>query len=415
MGRRRAVRRHPGGGRVSERAAVARRAVARRRTAGHPGRRPHRAATAVGGETTRTLGPQRLGRLCLRPLHRGFRMERGRMLKIFNTLTGRKDPFEPLAPGQVRMYVCGVTVYDYSHLRHARSALVFDVIRNYLRFSGYTVKYVRNFTDIDDKIINRASEEGKTPAEIAEKYFLAYQDDMKRLGVAPADVEPKATEHIPDMITMIQTLIAKGHAYRLNGDVYYEVKTYPAYGRLSKRKAEDLLAGARVEVDERKRNPMDFALWKSSKPGEPAWDSPWGRGRPGWHIECSAMSMHHLGETFDIHGGGQDLIFPHHENEIAQSCSATGKDFARYWVHNGFVTVDQEKMSKSLGNFFTVWEIFDKFPLRDKEKIEVIKEVVRFFLLSTHYRSPIDFSDVALLQSWAGLDNFYNLFLRLDD
>src|SRR2546430_2582975 len=347
MGRRRAVRRHPGGGRVSERAAVARRAVARRRTAGHPGRRPHRAATAVGRETTRTFDPQRLGRLCLRPLHRGLRMERGRMLKVFNTLTGRKDPFESLVPGQVRMYVCGVTVYDYSHLGHARSALVFDVIRNYLRFSGYAVKYVRNFTDIDDKIINRASEEGKTSAEIVEKYFLAYQDDMKRLGVAPADVEPKATEHIPDMITMIQTLIAKGHAYRLNGDVYYEVKTYPAYGRLSKRKAEDLLAGARVEVDERKRNPMDFALWKSSKPGEPAWPSPWGSGRPGWHIECSAMAMKHLGDTFDIHGGGHDLIFPHHENEIAQSCAATGKEFARYWVHNRSEEHTSELQSQS--------------------------------------------------------------------
>src|SRR5438876_6398559 len=338
-------------------------------------------------------------------------MERGRMLKVFNTLTGRKDPFESLVPGQVRMYVCGVTVYDYSHLGHARSALVFDVIRNYLRVSGYAVKYVRNFTDVDDKIINRASEEGKTSAEIVEKYFLAYQDDMKRLGVAPADVEPKATEHIPDMITMIQTLIAKGHAYRLNGDVYYEVKTYPAYGCLSKRKAEDLLAGARVEVDERKRNPMDFALWKSSKPGEPAWPSPWGSGRPGWHIECSAMAMKHLGDTFDIHGGGQDLIFPHHENEIAQSCAATGKEFARYWIHNGFVTVDSEKMSKSLGNFFTVREIFEKFPAPEK----VTAEVVWYFLLSTQYSSPIDFSDHALRQARAGLSNFYDLFLRLDE
>src|SRR5437870_3526082 len=218
-----------------------------------------------------------------------------------------------------------------------------------------------------------------------------------------------------EIIRLIRTLLEKGVAYRVNGDVYFEVQKYPAYGRLSKRKLEDLLAGARVEVDERKRNPVDFALWKSSKPGEPAWPSPWGPGRPGWHIECSAMAIKHLGDTFDIHGGGQDLIFPHHENEIAQSCAATGKEFARYWIHNGFVTVDNEKMSKSLGNFFTVWEIFEKFPLRDKEKIEVIKEVVRFFLLSTHYRSPIDFSDVALLQSWAGLDNFYNLFLRLED
>jgi len=307
--------------------------------------------------------------------------------------------------------VCGVTVYDYSHLGHARSALVFDVIRNYLRFSGYAVKYVRNFTDIDDKIINRASEEGKTSAEIAEKYFLAYQDDMKRLGVAPADVEPKATEHIPDIITMIQTLIAKGHAYRLNGDVYYEVKTYPAYGRLSKRKAEDLLAGARVEVDERKRNPIDFALWKSSKPGEPAWPSPWGSGRPGWHIECSAMAMKHLGDTFDIHGGGQDLIFPHHENEIAQSCTATGKEFARYWVHNGFVQINKEKMSKSLGNFFTVREIFEK----SEWSQEITGEILRYFLLTNHHRSPIDFSDQGLREAKYALDGFYDLFNRLKE
>jgi cysteinyl-tRNA synthetase len=333
------------------------------------------------------------------------------MLKVFNTLTGQKEIFEPLKPKTVGMYACGVTVYDYSHLGHARSALVFDVIRKYLQHSGYAVQYVRNFTDVDDKIINRASEEGKTSEEITEKYLLAYQEDMKRLGVAPADVEPKATEHIPDIITMIQTLIAKGHAYRLNGDVYYEVKTYPTYGRLSKRKAEDLLAGARVEVDERKRNPMDFALWKAAKAGEPAWPSPWGPGRPGWHIECSAMAIRHLGETFDIHGGGQDLIFPHHENEIAQSCAATGKEFARYWIHNGFVQINQEKMSKSLGNFFTVKEIFEKFPANEK----VTAEVLRYFLLSTQYRSPIDFSDEALRQTRAGLNNFYDLFLRLEE
>jgi cysteinyl-tRNA synthetase len=347
-------------------------------------------------------------------------MERGRMLKVFNTLTGRKEVFEPLEPKTVGMYACGVTVYDYSHLGHARSALVFDVIRNYLRYSGYAVKYVRNFTDIDDKIINRASEEGKTSTEIAEKYFLAYQDDMKRLGVAPADVEPKATEHIPDIITMIQALIAKGHAYRLNGDVYYEVKTYPAYGRLSKRKAEDLLAGARVEVDERKRDPMDFALWKSSKAGEPAWDSPWGRGRPGWHIECSAMSMKHLGDTFDIHGGGQDLIFPHHENEIAQSCAATGKEFARYWVHNGFVQVNQEKMSKSLGNFFTIREVFEKWNRQWRtedvsKRDRLTAEALRYFLLTTHYRSPLDFSDVGLQEAKNALDGFYDLFKRLQE
>jgi len=331
------------------------------------------------------------------------------MLKIYNTLSGQKEVFKPLKPTRVRMYACGVTVYDYSHLGHARSALVFDVIRNYLQFSGYKVTYVRNFTDVDDKIIKRASEEEKTPAEIAEKYLLAYQEDMKRLGVAPADAEPKATEHIPDIIRLIKTLIKKGHAYRLNGDVYYEVKTYPAYGRLSKRKTEDLLAGARVEVDERKRDPMDFALWKSSKSGEPAWDSPWGRGRPGWHIECSAMSMKLLGKTFDLHGGGMDLIFPHHENEIAQSCAATGKEFARYWVHNGFVQINREKMSKSLGNFFTIREIFEK----SKWPEEVIGEALRYFLLGTHYRSPLDFSDRSLHEAKNAVDGFYDLFMRL--
>src|SRR5574341_61262 len=282
------------------------------------------------------------------------------MLKLYNTLTGGKDLFRSLEPNRVGMYACGVTVYDECHLGHARSALVFDVLRNYLRFSGYTVRYVRNFTDVDDKIINRAAQQGVTWQEIVERYLHAYHRDMGRLGIAPADVEPKATEHIPDIIAMIRTLVDKGHAYQLGGDVYYEVASFPAYGRLSKRRAEDLLAGARVEVDDRKRSPVDFALWKASKPGEPAWDSPWGRGRPGWHIECSAMSIRHLGETFDIHGGGMDLIFPHHENEIAQSCAATGKEFARYWVHNGFVEINKEKMSKSLSNFFTIREIFDR-------------------------------------------------------
>src|SRR2546428_1190247 len=411
MGRRRAVRRHPGGGRVSERAAVARRAVARRRTAGHPGRRPHRAAAAVGRETTRTLGPQRLGRLCLRPLHRGFRMERGRMLKVFNTLTGRKDPYEPLAPGQVRMYVCGVTVYDYSHLGHARSALVFDVIRRYLEYRSFDVTFVKNFTDVDDKIINRANQLGIPWQEVTTKYIDAYYHDMERLGVRTATVEPKATEHMEEIIRLIRTLLEKGVAYRVNGDVYFEVQKYPAYGRLSKRKLDELQAGARVEVDERKRNPVDFALWKAAKPGEPAWPSPWGPGRPGWHIECSAMAMELLGDTFDIHGGGQDLIFPHHENEIAQSCSATGKEFARYWIHNGFVTVDSEKMSKSLGNFFTVREIFEKFPAPEK----VTAEVVWYFLLTNHHRSPIDFSDQGLREAKYALDGFYDLFNRLKE
>ncbi|MGH7229532.1 MAG: cysteine--tRNA ligase [Nitrospiraceae bacterium] len=333
------------------------------------------------------------------------------MLKIYNTLSGQKEIFKPLKPKRVRMYACGVTVYDYSHLGHARSALVFDVIRNYLRFSGYAAKYVRNFTDIDDKIINRASKEGIHWKKIAEKYLKAYRQDMACLGVIKANKEPRATKHISDIKDLIKTLVKKGHAYQVDGDVYYEVSTFPQYGRLSKRKAEDLLTGARVEVDERKRNPMDFALWKSSKPGEPKWPSPWGPGRPGWHIECSAMSMKHLGKTFDIHGGGMDLIFPHHENEIAQSCAATGKEFARYWIHNGFVQINQEKMSKSLGNFFTIQEVFEKWGYGN----QVTAETLRYFLLATHYRSPLDFSDRGLQETKRALDGFYGLFQRLEE
>src|SRR5579885_634065 len=333
------------------------------------------------------------------------------MLRLYNTLTGRKDVFEPLAPLDVTMYACGVTVYDECHLGHGRSALVFDMVRSYLRYRGYRVTYVRNFTDIDDKILQRAAREGVSWQEIADRYLAAYRRDMGRLGVTPADVEPKATEHVPDILRLIQRLIEAGCAYVLDGDVYFEVATYPAYGRLSKRRAEDLLAGARVEVDERKRHPMDFALWKRAKPGEAAWDSPWGPGRPGWHIECSAMSMRHLGETFDIHGGGMDLIFPHHENEIAQSCAATGKEFARYWLHNGFVEINREKMSKSLGNFFTLREIFDKSGCRDP----VTAEVLRYFLLATHYRSPLDFSDQGLREAKAALDGLYGLFQRLEE
>jgi cysteinyl-tRNA synthetase len=333
------------------------------------------------------------------------------MLKVFNTLTGRKEPFEPLVPGQVRMYVCGVTVYDDCHLGHARSAVVFDVIRRYLEHRGLAVTFVKNFTDVDDKIINRADQLGVPWRDVTSRYIDAYYRDMGRLGVRSASQEPKATEHMDDIVRLVGTLLEKGVAYRVDGDVYFQVERYPAYGRLSKRKLEEMQAGARVEVDERKRHPMDFALWKAAKTGEPAWPSPWGSGRPGWHIECSAMAIRHLGETFDIHGGGQDLIFPHHENEIAQSCAATGREFARYWVHNGFVTVDQEKMSKSLGNFFTVKEIFEKFPAPEK----VTAEVVRYFLLSTHYRGPIDFSDEALRQARAALNNFYDLFLRLEE
>jgi cysteinyl-tRNA synthetase len=331
------------------------------------------------------------------------------MLKIYNTLTGKKEPFEAIAPKTVRMYVCGVTVYDYCHIGHARSALVFDVLRRYLEYSGYVVTFVKNFTDVDDKIIKRAHEQGVSCDAITAKYIQAYHEDMGKLGIRTATEEPKATEHIADIIQLTERLVTKGLAYVVDGDVYFEVSKYPEYGRLSKRRLEDLQAGARVEVDERKRHAMDFALWKSSKPGEPTWESPWGSGRPGWHIECSAMSIRHLGETFDIHGGGMDLIFPHHENEIAQSCGATGKEFARYWVHNGFVQINKEKMSKSLGNFFTIREIFEKSEWPE----DVTGEILRYFLLSTHYHGPLDFSDQALAEAKSALNGFYDLFVRL--
>jgi cysteinyl-tRNA synthetase len=333
------------------------------------------------------------------------------MLSIYNTLTGKKEPFEPLVPKTVRMYVCGVTVYDFCHIGHARSALVFDAIRRYLEFSGYQVEFVKNFTDVDDKIIKRANEQGVSCDTITAKYIQAYSEDMRKLGIQPASVEPKATEHMTDIIRLTETLVKKGLAYQVDGDVYFEVAKYSEYGRLSKRRFDDMQAGARVEVDERKRHPMDFALWKSSKPGEPSWESPWGPGRPGWHIECSAMSMRHLGETFDIHGGGMDLIFPHHENEIAQSCGATGKEFARYWVHNGFVQINQEKMSKSLGNFFTIREIFEKSKWPEAET----GEMLRYFLLGTHYHSPLDFSDQSLSEAKNATDGFYGLFTRLEE
>jgi cysteinyl-tRNA synthetase len=332
-------------------------------------------------------------------------------LKLHNTRSGQKEAFQALKPGNVRMYVCGVTLYDDCHLGHARSALVFDMVRNYLQVSGYRVTFVKNFTDVDDKIINRAAQEGSTWTAIVDRYLQAYRRDMARLGVPPADIEPKATEHMPEILRLIQSLLEKGHAYRLDGDVYFSVDSYPQYGALSGRKPQDLLMGARVEVNDRKRNPMDFALWKASKPQEPGWESPWGTGRPGWHIECSAMAIYHLGETFDIHGGGMDLIFPHHENEIAQSCAATGKEFARYWVHNGFVQVNQEKMSKSLGNFFTIREVFEKWVYREP----VTAEVLRYFLLATQYRSPLEFTDHGLQDAKRALDGIYGLFQRLEE
>ncbi len=331
--------------------------------------------------------------------------ERGGRMRIYNTLTGKKEEFFPVTEGKVGMYACGVTVYDHCHIGHARSAVVFDVMRRYMIYKGYQFKYIRNFTDIDDKIINRAKQEGISWNAIAKKYTDEYYRDMDRLGVGKADVEPKATDHIAEIIGIVKGLVDKGYAYEVDRSVYFEVGKFPGYGKLSKRDLEDMVAGARVEVDERKRNPMDFALWKASKEGEPSWDSPWGPGRPGWHIECTAMSLKHLGETFDIHGGGADLIFPHHENEIAQSEAYTGKPFVKYWVHNGFITVDKEKMSKSLGNFFTIQEILNKFDA----------EAVRFFLLSTHYRSPIEFSDEQLREAETSIDRYYTTVLRIRD
>ncbi len=329
---------------------------------------------------------------------------KGGKMKIFNTMTRKKEEFVPVEDGKVKIYACGVTVYDLCHIGHARSAIVFDVIRRYFRYKGFDVTYIRNFTDIDDKIINRAKEEGIPWHEVAKKYTEEYYRDMDALGIERADIEPKATEYINDMIEMIKGLIDKGHAYVVDGDVFFSVDSFKDYGKLSKRSMDELKAGARVEVDKRKRNPLDFALWKASKEGEPSWPSPWGPGRPGWHIECSVMSMKHLGETFDIHGGGADLIFPHHENEIAQSEAYTGKPFARYWVHNGFITIAKEKMSKSLGNFFTIRDILERFD----------PEVVRIFLLSTHYRSPIEFSEDQLRETEAALDRFYSTVMRVE-
>jgi len=318
-------------------------------------------------------------------------------LRIYNTLTGKKEDFVPLHEKRIGMYVCGVTVYDLSHIGHARSTIIFDMIYRYLRYRGYEVTYVRNFTDIDDKIIKRANEEGVDFKTIAEKYIGEFNIDMGRFGLEKPLVEPKATEHITEMIQLISTLVERGYAYQADGDVFFSVERFKDYGKLSKRNLEEMQAGARVEIDEKKKNPLDFALWKASKPGEPFWESPWGKGRPGWHIECSVMSQKYLGETLDIHGGGKDLIFPHHENEIAQSEAATGKPFVRYWIHNGFVNMNKEKMSKSLGNILTLKEIFKDWR----------PEVIRLFLLSHHYRSPVDFSFDSLSEAKSGLDRFY--------
>ena len=326
-------------------------------------------------------------------------------LRVYNTLSGEKELFIPLVPGKAGMYVCGVTVYDYCHIGHARAGIVFDIIYRYLKYSGYDVTYVRNYTDIDDKIINRANQEGTDYRTIADRYIEAFDEDMARLGMAKPTLEPKATDHIGAIINIIETLIDNGHAYVSSGDVYYAVETFPSYLKLSGRNLEDMQAGARVEVGDKKRHPMDFALWKGSKPSEPWWQSPWGNGRPGWHIECSAMSMEFLGKTFDIHGGGKDLVFPHHENEIAQSEGANGCQFVRYWLHNGFVNINSEKMSKSLGNFFTIREVLKKYD----------PETLRFFILSAHYRSPIDFSDQNLDEAQSGLERIYSCLAALDE
>ncbi|MDO9263403.1 MAG: cysteine--tRNA ligase [Desulfosalsimonadaceae bacterium] len=325
-------------------------------------------------------------------------------LTIYNSLNRSKEPFETIDPGKVKMYVCGPTVYDSCHIGHARSIIVFDVIFRYLTFAGYDVTYVRNFTDIDDKIINRAGELGMSPAALAEKYIQEFYVDMDALNVLRPTEEPRATEHIGNIIRLIEILVEKGVAYAAGGDVFFSVDLFDGYGKLSGRKLDDMEAGARVEVDLRKKNPFDFVLWKASKPGEPEWDSPWGKGRPGWHIECSAMSKDLLGASLDIHGGGKDLIFPHHENEIAQSEAAFGKTFVKYWVHNGFVNINHEKMSKSLGNFLMIKDILKTYH----------PEVVRLFLLSHHYRSPVDFSDETVRNTAAGLDKIYAVLERVE-
>ncbi len=319
------------------------------------------------------------------------------MLCIHDSMTGGKRPLEPIEPGHVRMYVCGITVYDYCHVGHARSQIVFDVVRRWLLASGYRVTYVRNITDVDDKIIQRAAERGESTETLTARFIAAMHEDFDALGIGRPDAEPRATEYMPQIIDMISVLVDKGYAYVAGGDVLYAVARFAPYGRLSGKKLADLRAGARVEIGEHKRDPLDFVLWKAAKPGEPAWDSPWGRGRPGWHIECSAMSTALLGPQFDIHGGGMDLKFPHHENEIAQSCAACDAPFARLWMHNGFLNVDDEKMSKSLGNFFTVREVLPR--LRP--------EVMRAFVLASHYRGPVNYSEENLLQADAALSRLY--------
>lgn len=324
-------------------------------------------------------------------------------LKVYNTFTRKKEDFVPLHGNRVNFYACGPTVYDYFHIGNARPLIMFDVFRRYLEYKGYEVNYIVNITDIDDKIIKRAQEEGVDFKAVTRKYTDAFFDGCEKLGVRPATVHPRATEFIDDMLELIRRLLDKGHAYEVEGDVYFDIDSFPGYGKLSGRDIKKMQAGARVDVDERKKNPLDFALWKAAKSGEPSWDSPWGPGRPGWHIECSVMGMRFVGDTLDIHAGGQDLIFPHHENEIAQSEAATGKPFAKYWLHNGFLDIEGEKMSKSLGNFLMVKDILKKYdPM-----------AIRIFFLLKHYRSPIDFSEERIKESKAALDRLRNAYAKM--
>ncbi|EGT2202465.1 cysteine--tRNA ligase [Clostridioides difficile] len=325
-------------------------------------------------------------------------------MKVYNTLTRTKEEFVPLEEGKVKMYVCGPTVYNYIHIGNARPFIIFDTLRRYLEYRGYDVTYVQNFTDVDDKIINRSHEEGISPEEVAAKYIKEYFVDCDGLGIKRATVHPQVTDNIQQIIEFIKELEDKGYAYAVNGDVYFDTNKFEGYGKLSGQKQEDLEAGARIEVNDQKRHPMDFVLWKAKKEGEPGWYSPWGEGRPGWHIECSVMSKRYLGETIDIHAGGQDLTFPHHENEIAQSEARSGKTFSKYWMHNGYININDEKMSKSKGNFFTVRDISKLYDL----------EIVRFFMLSAHYRNPVNFSDEMLNQAKAGLERLYNTKEKLE-
>jgi cysteinyl-tRNA synthetase len=325
--------------------------------------------------------------------------------KIFNTATRKKEVLQTIKEGAIGIYVCGITAYDVCHVGHARAAIVFDVAVRHLRARGYRVTYVKNFTDIDDKIIERAKKEGVSIKEIAQKYIKLHDEDMAALGVVIPDVTPKATEHMAEMIALISVLLEKGHAYCVDGDVYFAINNFHQYGGLSGRNLEEMIAGARVDINDKKKNPLDFVLWKNSKEGEPFWESPWGKGRPGWHIECSAMSRKYLGETFDIHGGGEDLIFPHHENEIAQSQATTGKPLANYWMHNGFVKINSEKMSKSLGNVFPVREILKIYH----------PEVLRLFMLQSHYRSPVDYSESSLAETRSGLVRCYTTLQLLKE